>query len=79
MITDGKESASRRSFAVETINRYIFCLNKVVECGVISSIDLQNSISEVLEKEKPFEIDKRTLKNIVEKLEHDNLVQTVRF
>lgn len=69
MITNGKSSASRRSLTVETINRYIFCLNKVVEKGHISTIDLKKDIMDELEKGKPFEIDKKTLKKIVDNLE----------
>jgi len=72
-------SQSRRHLTVETINRYIFCLNKVVELGHISLVDLRNDIKNELEKHKGFEIDKKTLKRIVDKLKQDNLVKTVDF
>lgn len=64
---------------VETINRYIFCLNKVTELGHISLVDLRNEIKNELEKNKGFEIDKKTLKRIVDKLKQDNLIKTVDF
>ena len=64
---------------VETINRYIFCLNKVTGNGHISLVDLRNDIKNELEKHKGFEIDKKTLKRIIDKLKKDNLVKTVDF
>eukprot|EP00347_Sterkiella_histriomuscorum_P013500 403364481 len=79
IIQEGKTSLSRRQLTVETINRYIFCLNKVIHQGHISLVDLRNDIKHQLERHKGFEIDKKTLKRIVEKLKKDNLVKTVDF
>ena len=45
----------------------------------ISLVDLRNDIKNDLEKSKGFEIDKKTLKRIVEKLKKDKLVKTVDF
>lgn len=42
-------------------------------------VDLRNNIKNVLERGKGFEIDKKTLKRIVEKLQKDKLVKTVNF
>jgi len=42
-------------------------------------VDLRNDIKCELEKNKGFEIDKKTLKRIVEKLKKHNLVKTVDF
>jgi galactokinase/mevalonate kinase-like predicted kinase len=53
---------------IETINRYIFCLNEVNFQGNISLVDLRNNIKNVLERSKGFEIDKKTLKRIIERL-----------
>ena len=78
-INDGKPQPSRRQQTAEDINRYIFCLNKVVENGHISLVDLRNEIKNDLEKSKGYEIDKKTLKRIVEKLKKDRLVKTVDF
>ncbi|CDW77868.1 UNKNOWN [Stylonychia lemnae] len=79
IIQEGKVSSARRQLTVETINRYIYCLNKVTENGHISLVDLRNDIKNELEKNKGFEIDKKTLKRIIEKLKKDNLVKTVDF
>lgn len=64
---------------VQTINRYVYCLNKVIESGHISLVDLRNDIKNDLEKAKGFEIDKKTLKRIIEKLVKDKLLKTVDF
>lgn len=42
-------------------------------------VDLRNDIKTILEKGKGFEIDKKTLKRIVDKLLKDKLVKTVDF
>ena len=79
LITEGKQSSARRQLTIETINRYVFCLNQVIFQGHISLVDLRNDIKNILEKGKGFEIDKKTLKRIVDKLLKDNLVKTVNF
>lgn len=45
----------------------------------ISIVDLRNDIKNELEKHKGFEIDKKTLKRIIDNLKTDNLVKTVDF
>jgi hypothetical protein len=57
----------------------VFCLNQVVQLGNISLVDLRNDIKNVLERGKGFEIDKKTLKRIIDKLLKDNLVKTQDF
>lgn len=42
-------------------------------------VELRNDIKQDLEKSKGFEIDKKTLKRIVDKLLRDGLVKTVDF
>lgn len=42
-------------------------------------MELRNDIKNELEKGKGFEIDKKTLKRIVEKLQEEKLVKTVDF
>lgn len=42
-------------------------------------VDLRNDIKNDLERGKGFEIDKKTLKRIVEKLVSEKLVKTVDF
>lgn len=70
-----------RHLTVDTINRYIFVLNQVHESpqGHISEVELRKKIKNDLEKEKPHEMDKKTLKRIVENLKKDNLVKTRDF
>lgn len=76
---DGKQSINRRSLTVETINRYIFCLNRIIEKGNTSTVDLRNEVKNELEKDKGFEIDKKTLKRIIDNLKQDKLIKTVDF
>lgn len=65
---------------VETINRYIYTLNAVHNSrGHISEIELRKRIKNDLEKSKNFEMDKKTLKRIIENLRKDGLVQTKNF
>lgn len=79
LIQEGKASATKRSLTIEVINRYIFCLNKVYNQGMISLVELRNDIKNELEKNKGFEIDKKTLKKIIDNLKIDNLVKIVNF
>lgn len=70
-----------RHLTIETINRYIFTLNVVQESerGHISEVDLRKRIKQELEKEKTFEMDKKTLRRIVENLKREELVKTKQF
>jgi hypothetical protein len=79
LITQGKGASARRTLTIQTINRYIYCLNQVMDCGHISLVDIRNGIKNELEKGKGYEIDKKTLKRIIEKLAQDKLVKTVDF
>ena len=79
LIVEGKSASARRTLTVETIHRYIFCLNQIYLKGHISLVELRNDIKCDLEKGKGFEIDKKTLKRIIDKLLRDNLVKTVDF
>lgn len=42
-------------------------------------MDLRNDIKNILEKGKGFEIDKKTLKRIIDRLLRDRLIKTVNF
>lgn len=79
LITEGKQASARRQLTIETINRYIFCLNQVMAQGHISLVDLRNDIKNILEKGKGFEIDKKTLKRIIDRLLRDHLIKTLNF
>ena len=66
---------------VETINRYIFTLNAVheVEMGHISEVDLRNKIKLELERTKKYEMDKKTLRKIIENLRQEDFIVTKKF
>ena len=66
---------------METINRYIFTLNVVRNSprGHISEVELRKRIKNELERSKSFEMDKKTLKRIVEYLRREGLVMTRNF
>lgn len=71
---------SSRHLTVETINRYIYTLNAVQNSrGHISEIALRKLIKSDLEQSKSFEMDKKTLKRIIENLRKEGLVQTKHF
>lgn len=79
MIRDSTQQSSRH-LTVETINRYIYTLNAVNnERGHISEIELRKLIKSDLERSKTFEMDKKTLKRIIENLRKEGLVQTKNF
>lgn len=78
LIRDSTQQSSRH-LTVETINRYIYTLNAVHKHGHISEVELRKLIKSDLERSKSFEMDKKTLKRIVENLRKEGLVQTKNF
>lgn len=76
----GRNQASRH-LTIETINRYIFCLNLVnnSEHGHVSELVVRSQIKLDLEKNKNHEMDKKTLRRIIENLKRDNLIRTKDF
>lgn len=72
---------STRHLTIETINRYIFCLNLVnnSEHGHVSELVVRSQIKLDLEKNKNHEMDKKTLRRIIENLKRDNLIRTKDF
>ena len=84
LIQGGAPSQMRtptRHLTIETINRYIFTLNVVQESerGHISEVELRKRIKMELEKDKGFEMDKKTLRRIVDNLKREGLVKTKQF
>ena len=71
-----QRNQASRHLTVETINRYIFCLNLVhgSEHGHVSELAVRSQVKKVLEKQKDFEMDKKTLRRIIENLKHDALI-----
>ena len=70
-----------RHLTIETINRYIFCLNLVNEApqGHIPELEVRSAIKTKLEVQKDFKMDKKTLRKIIENLKHNNFLQTKDF
>ena len=81
LIQGTTQQTSSRHLTVETINRYIFTLNAVheVEMGHISEVDLRNKIKMELERTKKYEMDKKTLRRIIENLRQENFIVTKKF
>ena len=77
----GGTNNSSRHLTIETINRYIFCLNLVnnSEHGHISELVVRSQIKCDLEKNKNHEMDKKTLRRIIENLKRDELIKTKDF
>lgn len=80
-LIQGGATTPTRHLTIETINRYIFVLNVVQESprGHISEVRLRNKIKLELEKDKGYEMDKKTLRRIVENLRVSGLVKTKQF
>ena len=70
-----------RHLTVETINRYIFTLNTLHESehGHISEVQLRNAIKADLERHKKHEMDKKTLRRIIDYLRKEDLLKIKRF
>jgi hypothetical protein len=57
----------------------VYVLNKVEQKGHVSEVELRKLIKEDLEKGQGFEMDKKTLKRIIENLREVELVKTKDF
>ena len=66
----------RRTLTTQHLDRYIFCLNKVIEKQFIPIIDLVKEIRTDLEASRGYSIDKKTVRRIVDHLEAEGLVHT---
>ena len=70
LIQGTTQQTSSRHLTVETINRYIFTLNALHESdrGHISEVELRKKIKMELERNKGYDMDKKTLRRIIENL-----------
>lgn len=66
----------RRTLTTQHLDRYIFCINQVVEKGFIPLLDLIKDIRTQLEGNRGYSIDKKTVRRIVEHLEAEQLLCT---
>jgi len=60
-------------------NRHIFILNKLILQGPKSLVELRNEIKDELEAGSTCEIDKKSLKRVVENLKRKQLAKSVDF
>lgn len=60
-------------------NRHIFILNKVNLIGPKSLVELRNEIKDQLESNSSCEIDKKSLRKVIENLAKKELIKTVDF
>lgn len=74
---NGHDSAmlkGRRALTTQHMDRYIFCLNKVILYNFIPLIDLAKEIKTDLEAKYKYAIDKKTLRRILSHLEAEGLL-----
>jgi hypothetical protein len=71
----------RRTLTSQHVDRYIFCLNYVIERGFAPIVDLVKGIKSELEFNRSYHIDKKTVKRIIDILLSEGLleVQDVKF
>lgn len=74
----------KRQITRETVNRYIFSLNKIWEMEqnnhkVLSMLDLKESFEKELECVYDWKIDKKTLRFILETLQEDGLIKIHQY
>ena len=70
-----KKMTNRRSFTTQHFDRYVFCLNVIMAEKYIPIVDLNRKIKDVLEKGIGYEIDKKTVRRIVDHLSFEKLVK----
>jgi hypothetical protein len=74
------ERIGAKSFSNISFNRYLFCLNVIREKKVINQIDLKKSIINDLESNNyGYQIDRKTLRNILVNLEKIGLIKLADF
>ena len=74
-----KGGRHQRQITAQTLNRLVFCLNKVEEKEVISLLDLKFDLQRELEGAYTWEIDKRTVKKLVDLLVKCELVKVQKY
>lgn len=70
-------SEANRYFSMSTYNRFVFILNQINEKKILSLIDIKHLIMHILELNKGYEIDRKTLKRILENLAKKKLIKLV--
>ena len=68
-----------RNVSLSSYNRYIFILNILYEKKILSFVEIKHHISNELEKNKGFEIDRKTIRRLLTTLEKIGLIKIVRY
>lgn len=71
----GSPMKGRRTLTSQHVDRYIFCLNYVIERGFAPIVDLVKGIKSELEFNRSYHIDKKTVKRIIEILLSEGLLE----
>ena len=70
---------SSKNFSNSSYNRYVFILNQIQEKKVLTLNDIKHLILTLLEKEKDFVIDRKTIKRMFINLEKMKLIKIIKF
>ena len=68
-----------KNVSLSSYNRYIFILNILYEKKVLSFVEIKHHISNDLEKNKEFMIDRKTIRRLLNTLEKIGLIKIVRY
>ena len=68
-----------KNVPLSSYNRYVFILNILYEKKVLSFVEIKHHISNELEKNKNFIIDRKTIRRLLTTLEKIGLIKIVRY
>ena len=68
-----------RNVSLSSYNRYIFILNILYDKKVLSFVEIKHHISNELEKNNEFMIDRKTIRRLLTTLEKIGLIKIVRY
>ena len=68
-----------KNVSLSSYNRYIFILNILYQNKILSLVEIKHHISEDLEKNKGFVIDRKTIRRLLTTLEKIGLIKVVRY
>jgi hypothetical protein len=68
-----------KNVPLSSYNRYVFILNILYEKKVLSFVEIKHHISNELEKNKNFMIDRKTIRRLLTTLEKIGLIKLVRY
>ena len=68
-----------RNVSLSSYNRYIFILNILYDKKVLSFVEIKHHISNELEKNNDFMIDRKTIRRLLTTLEKIGLIKIVRY